>query len=338
MNTYRILSASPGGKFEEQLESLNTALLQFLKDENKQKLQYIKVFLSDIQNQYEPLLTSELYKTFANKALTVVGQPPLNGSKISLLIITANEQQKQLLHALRLTDEEAGTENVYEQTLRLFEMYIDAAKVARTEMKTHLVRTWIYVADIDTNYSSVVKARNDIFSRHGLTPETHFIASTGIGGYSAIRQAKVAIDFLTYPNIKEHDKKYLQALNHLNPTHEYGVAFERGTRVNLGNEQEYFISGTASIDKSGSVLHIGDVKAQAIRLLDNIEALLKDGEATLEDVNYFAIYLRDPSDYSIVDEYMQNRFPLTPRVIVYAKICRPEWLIEMECTATRKYS
>lgn len=338
MNTYRILSASPGGKFEEQLESLNTALLQFLEDENKQKLQYIKVFLSDIQNQYEPLFTSELYKTFANKALTVVGQPPLNGSKISLLIITANEQQKQLLHALRLTDEEAGTENVYEQTLRLFEMYIDAAKVARTEMKTHLVRTWIYVADIDTNYSSVVKARNDIFSRHGLTPETHFIASTGIGGYSAIRQAKVAIDFLTYPDIKEHDKKYLQALNHLNPTHEYGVAFERGTRVNLGDEQEYFISGTASIDKNGSVLHIGDVKAQAIRLLDNIEALLKDGEATLEDVNYFVIYLRDPSDYSIVDEYMQNRFPRTPRVIVYAKICRPEWLIEMECTATRKYS
>lgn len=338
MNTYRILSASPGGKFEEQLESLNTALLQFLEDENKQKLQYIKVFLSDIQNQYEPLLTSELYKTFANKALTVVGQPPLNGSKISLLIITADEQQKQLLHALRLTDEEAGTENVYEQTLRLFEMYIDAAKVARTEMKTHLVRTWIYVADIDTNYSSVVKARNDIFSRHGLTPETHFIASTGIGGYSAIRQAKVAIDFLTYPDIKEHDKKYLQALNHLNPTHEYGVAFERGTRVNLGDEQEYFISGTASIDKNGSVLHIGDVKAQAIRLLDNIEALLKDGEATLEDVNYFVIYLRDPSDYSIVDEYMQNRFPRTPRVIVYAKICRPEWLIEMECMATRKYS
>lgn len=338
MNTYRILSASPGGKFEEQLESLNTALLQFLEDENKQKLQYIKVFLSDIQNQYEPILTSELYKTFANKALTIVGQPPLNGSKISLLIITANEQQKQLLHALRLTDEEAGTENVYEQTLRLFEMYIDAAKVARTEMKTHLVRTWIYVADIDTNYSSVVKARNDIFSRHGLTPETHFIASTGIGGYSAIRQAKVAIDFLTYPDIKEHDKKYLQALNHLNPTHEYGVAFERGTRVNLGDEQEYFISGTASIDKNGSVLHIGDVKAQAIRLLDNIEALLKDGEATLEDVNYFVIYLRDPSDYSIVDEYMQNRFPRTPRVIVYAKICRPEWLIEMECTATRKYS
>lgn len=338
MNTYRILSASPGGKFEEQLESLNTALLQSLEDENKQKLQYIKVFLSDIQNQYEPLLTSELYKTFANKALTVVGQPPLNGSKISLLIITANEQQKQLLHALRLTDEEAGTKNVYEQTLRLFEMYIDAAKVARTEMKTHLVRTWIYVADIDTNYSSVVKARNDIFSRHDLTPETHFIASTGIGGYSAIRQAKVAIDFLTYPNIKEHDKKYLQALNHLNPTHEYGVAFERGTRVNLGDEQEYFISGTASIDKNGSVLHIGDVKAQAIRLLDNIEALLKDGEATLEDVNYFVIYLRDPSDYSIVDEYMQNRFPRTPRVIVYAKICRPEWLIEMECMATRKYS
>ena len=29
------------------------------------------------------------------------------------------------------------------------------------------------------------------------------------------------------------DKKYLQALEHLNPAHEYGVAFERGTRLTL---------------------------------------------------------------------------------------------------------
>ena len=119
------------------------------------------------------------------------------------------------------------------------------------DMKTHLVRTWIYVADIDVNYSGVVKARNDIFAREGLTADTHFIASTGIGGRTDCRTACVAIDFLTYPHIQESDKKYLKALTHLNPTHEYGVAFERGTRLQLPSSLLYYISGTASIDNKG---------------------------------------------------------------------------------------
>ena len=56
-------------------------------------------------------------------------------------------------------------------------------------IRDNLVRTWIYVADIDVNYDGVVRARNDVFRRYGLTADTHYIASTGIGGYSQTRQS-----------------------------------------------------------------------------------------------------------------------------------------------------
>lgn len=153
--------------------------------------------------------------------------------------------------------------------------------------------------------------------------------------------------FLTIPHINEENKKYLQALEHLNPTHEYGVAFERGTRVTIpvhsvnsdGNQQfkqQYFISGTASIDKQGDVVYEGDIVRQTGRLLENIGALLKDGDATMNDIQYFIIYLRDISDYHTVDRLMQQFYPQIPRIIVDAKVCRPGWLIEMECIAEKE--
>ena len=137
----------------------------------------------------------------------------------------------------------------------------------------------------------------------------------------------VAIDFLTRPGLREEDKTYLKALSHLSPTHDYGVAFERGVRLSDGR---IFISGTASIDARGHVLHEGDVLSQTDRLLENISELLLEGGSTLAAVPYFIIYLRDISDYAVVDAYMQERFPGVPRVLLEARVCRPAWLIEME--------
>ena len=119
----------------------------------------------------------------------------------------------------------------------------------------------------------------------------------------------------------------------MNHTHEYGVAFERGTRLTLGDKQIFYISGTASIDKHGHVIYIGDIRRQTARLLENIGALLKDGGATMNDIQYFVIYLRDGSDGHVVEEFMEKAFPDIPRVLVHAKVCRPEWLVEMECIA-----
>ena len=338
MNNYKILTPTLRGSFTERLAELEMLVGDWLELEQTEgrSLQYTKIFLSDAQNQHQQLVESDLFQhLLSSKPYTEVEQTPANGSKVMLLLMTSDTDNGALFHSLRLSDSETRGLNSYVQTIALFEMYMSILRDMGLNMKTHLVRTWIYVADIDVNYAGVVKARNDVFAREGLTADTHFIASTGIGGRTDCRTACVAIDFLTYPHIQESDKKYLKALTHLNPTHEYGVAFERGTRLQLPSSLLYYISGTASIDNKGEVVYLGDIRKQTARLLENIGALLADGGATMHDIKYFIIYLRDFSDYDTVNRMMSQIYPDIPRAIVHAPVCRPQWLVEMECVAEK---
>ena len=291
---------------------------------------FVRFFLSDAQNQAKALweaLEGRL-PSVSRPAVSIVEQPPLDGSRIAALVQTSAEKPKFLFHSLRLAEDEAAGQDSYTQSRLLFAKYLEIIRPLGLELKTHCVRTWIYVRDIDSNYAGLVKARNDVFAEEGLSHDTHYIASTGIGGATEGRAAVVAIDFLTRPDIREPDKTYLKALTHLSPTHDYGVAFERGVRLSDGR---IFISGTASIDNRGQVLHEGDVLAQSERLLENISELLAEGSSSLDKVPYFVVYLRDISDYPLIDGYMQQRFPNVPRIILEARVCRPSWLIEMEC-------
>ena len=301
------------------------------------ELVFVRFFLSDAQNQAPALRQALEGDDYRTGNASIVEQPPLDGSRIAALVWTSAQADRYLFHSLRLTEEEAAGKTSYEQSRLLFDKYLGIIRPLGLDLKTHCIRTWIYVRDIDSNYAGLVKARNDVFAEEGLSHDTHYIASTGIGGANEVRSAVVAIDFLTAPSIVEEDKTYLKALSHLSPTHDYGVAFERGVRV----KDHIFISGTASIDHKGRILHEGDVLAQADRLLENIRALLAEGGLTglpsaagQAAVPYFVIYLRDIADYAKVDAYMQTRFPETPRILLEARVCRPGWLIEMECEAS----
>ncbi len=335
MKKFEIIRPASAESFSCALFSLFSRLEKFFSDEAAEgrKPVFIRFFLSDAQNQ-AAVLKTELDARLgtsslsAAPAVSIVEQPPLDGSRIAALVQTSSERQTSLFHSLRLSEEEAAGRDSYAQARLLFSKYLDIIRPLGLELKTHCVRTWIYVRDIDSNYAGLVKARNDVFEEEGLSCDTHYIASTGIGGATEGRNAVVAIDFLTRPDILEVDKTYLKALSHLSPTHDYGVAFERGVRLSDGR---IFISGTASIDNRGRVLHEGDVVAQTDRLLENIAELLREGGSSLDRVPYFVIYLRDISDYPVIDSYMQARFPTVPRIILEARVCRPTWLVEMEC-------
>ena len=338
MDQYKIISDNGRGLYEERLVELYDSVKSYLEAEQREnrRLSYTKVFLSDISNQEEQLRQSPLMtELIGRSACTIIQQSPIGGAKIGLLLKTSDEPDGFTLHSLRLTDDEVMNFGSYMQTVMLFDKYIALLEAEGLNLKEHCVRTWLYVRDIDTNYDGVVKARNDIFRQHGLTVDTHFIASTGIGGRAMGKNVCVAIDFLTARDIKPEDKLYLKALDHLNPTHEYGVAFERGVRVALPTKYEYFISGTASINHRGEVINVGNVTKQTERLLENIGALLADGGATMADVKYFIVYLRDLADVQAVDDYMAKDYPDVPRIITHAKVCRPAWLVEMECIAER---
>ena len=200
-------------------------------------------------------------------------------------------------------------------------------------LEANCIRTWFFCYDIDNNYAGLVKARRENFLGEGLTPATHYIASTGICGTPCSDSRPgpmVQMDALSVRG--SFSQRYLYAPTHLNPTYEYGVTFERGVRLDFpALPPHVLISGTASIDNRGAVLHVGDVAAQTLRMWENVEVLLAEGGACWSDVKMILVYLRNASDYGVVAPMFADKFADTPYVILLAPVCRPDWLIEMEC-------
>ena len=225
-----------------------------------------------------------------------------------------------------------------QQTERLLIDYEETLRRFGATLADNCIRTWFFVRDVDTQYAGMVKARRENFIEQGLTQHTHYIASTGIGGLPADTRALVQLGTYALLGFEPAQQRYLYAKTHLNSTYEYGVTFERGTRMDYGDRSHVYISGTASINNKGEVVYVGDIIRQTERMWENVGALLAEAESGYEDVAQIIVYLRDICDYETVKAMFEKKFPNTPFVITYAPVCRPTWLIEMECVAIKKRS
>jgi enamine deaminase RidA (YjgF/YER057c/UK114 family) len=143
------------------------------------------------------------------------------------------------------------------------------------------------------------------------------------------RQARVPRSAITNQNV-------------LNEAYDYGKpsSFSRGLRIELDGSSLLLISGTASIDESGTSVHIGDFRAQMRRTLSNITGLLQSEGCDWHDIVRTTCYLRDiDRDYDVFNEE-RTRFytelglnPLPASTAIQAHLCRPELLIEIEAIA-----
>ena len=292
-----------------------------------------RYFLSDAANQ-RPLMKEE-----TDCAYSFIQQQPLDGSKVGVwmylqkgtevknengMVVSSHNGYK---HLWKMGMHEHKGDSAW-QTESLLIDYEEALQSFGATLANNCIRTWFFVRDVDTQYGGMVRARRENFEEQGLTSDTHFIASTGISG-NTVSPAPIGIDFLSVKSASIRTK-FLQAPDYLNPTYQYGVAFERGTSVDLHGVKRLFISGTASLDKEGKCLYIGDVRKQAERLLTNIDQLLKADGSSLDRLSYLIVYLRDLSDYSLIQHYLSERFPHLPMLITLAPVCRSQWLIECE--------
>lgn len=308
----------------------------------------VRAFMSDGANQGVPV-RAMLAGVMPDAALSLIEQPPLDGTKLSIWVYlrTGAEISRApgSMEIISVKSEGSAMTHYYMgsagipdfgsevATMTLIQDYAMNLENMGMTFADNCVRTWFYVRDVDTNYTGMVRGRNEVFKPMDLTPRTHFIASTGIGGRHADPRVTVQLDAYAIGGLVPGQQHYLYAKDNLNSTYEYGVAFERGVVVDYADRRHLIISGTASIDNRGAVVHTGDVLRQADRMLDNIAALLAEGGATLSDCCHFIIYLRDTADAKVVSELFDARFPNMPRVIVLAPVCRPGWLIETECMA-----
>ncbi len=344
---YHVLLHAEGNKrtFTQQLDAILDGYRQLLEGELKGAVAVFKrYFLSDAANQADEIITGDP----CDCAKSIIQQIPLDGSKVGLWVYLMtnvdSERKASGLYEVRHGDfrhlwngsaNNTATNSEY-QTRLLFNEYVMQLMQEGCTLKDNCIRTWLFVNDIDNNYGGVVRARNQVFFTQGLTTDTHFIASTGIGGRQQDAQVLTQMDNYAISGVKAEQIHYLYAPTHLNRTSDYGVSFERGTYVDYADRRQVFISGTASINNKGKIEHPRDIEKQTLRMWENVGALLQEAGCDFENVGVMIVYLRDIADYPLVKELYEKRFPNTPRIIVQAAVCRPGWLIEMECMAVRK--
>lgn len=330
--------------FEGQMTRIRQAEKIFLEMEDVQgsSIVFKRYFLSDATNQV-PVIQEDDVCT-----ISYIQQPPLDGSKVAVwLYLQKGTEVKpmnnstvvrhngyQHVWTFGLMDSTSATS--YMQTWQTLFIYIDILKLFQATLEGNCVRTWFFVRDVDTQYGGLVKSRRECFVEQGLTSETHYIASTGIGGSPYDPKALVQLDSYAMTGFEPQQQRYLYGLSHLNRTIEYGVTFERATLMQYGDRNHVFISGTASINHKGEVMYVGNVQQQTFRMWENVETLLNEGGMSYEDVMQIIVYLRDGADYEMVKGMFDQKFPHIPTVFTLAPVCRPTWLIEMECMAVKK--
>lgn len=329
--------------FAGQLERIYKAEQLIMEQEEIKGSQVVmkRYFLSDSANQ-APLMKYE-----KDSSVSIIQQPPLDGSKVAVWLYLQrgttvyNEdgvivaEHNGYRHLWKMGMHEHKGDSAW-QTESLLISYAEMLQNYGATLADNCIRTWFFVRDVDTQYAGMVTARKEFFTEQGLTEKTHYISSTGIGGVPADTKALLQLGTYALTGMEPSQQRYLYAPTHLNPTYEYGVTFERGTLVEYGDRGQIFISGTASIDNKGNVVHVGDIVNQTKRMWENVEALLKEGDATMDDIMQIIVYLRDSADYLTVSRMFKEKFPDTPYVITLAPVCRPAWLIEMECIAVNK--
>ena len=98
-----------------------------------------------------------------------------------------------------------------------------------------------------------------------------------------------------------------------------------------------FVSGTTGFDYATMTIY-DDVVAQCEQTLDNIEAALREAEATLADVVRITYILPDPSDFKACWPSLQRRLgAIRPAAtMLSAKLIDPRIRIEIEVTARKR--
>jgi 2-iminobutanoate/2-iminopropanoate deaminase len=131
------------------------------------------------------------------------------------------------------------------------------------------------------------------------------------------------------PRRYEMSKRVLQPLSVMVKGH-----YSPGWEVTGG--KLIFVAGQIPWDSEGRTVAKGDVESQTRQVYRNIQAVLAEADASLDDVIKVTIFLRDIRHRDIVNrvrgEFFKPPYPASSQVAV-ASLVDPDWLVEIEAVA-----
>jgi enamine deaminase RidA (YjgF/YER057c/UK114 family) len=128
------------------------------------------------------------------------------------------------------------------------------------------------------------------------------------------------------------------SVQHLNPeTLHHNPAFSQAVAVS-GAVKTVYIGGQNAVDASGAIVGRGDIGAQIEQVMQNIQAVLAAGGASLEHVIKWNVYLVQGQPLQpgfAVFQRIWNRRPNPPAItmVSVAGLANPDFLIEMDAIA-----
>jgi enamine deaminase RidA (YjgF/YER057c/UK114 family) len=157
-------------------------------------------------------------------------------------------------------------------------------------------------------------------------------ASTGIGVANQYRKA-LAVQLLAV-----RPKDNTVAASSVNsplqcPALNYKSSFSRAVKLQSPDHSRLYISGTASIDKTGKTIFTGDTRAQLEFTMQVVKAILNETNMDWHDTVSSTIYFKNRQDFGLFDNYCLQQEIKLPHIKIQADVCRDDLLFELELEA-----
>jgi len=334
------------------------------------------VFLSGTEAKEPSRQRLHRYHGAVGPSTSFVFQPPADGENIAMEVLAIQgEEVKVEWVTPNLTivsdsvcrwacvagiEPQLGLPDSYGQVLSCFRQMRRLLEGAGFHFN-QVVRTWLFergIVEIEISNCGAERQRYQIlndarreFFLHGNEGKpylfTHHLppASTGIGMSAgtfvteclALDVPKGAIEIKPLNNPEQIDAHAYTA-----EVLERGAAaiksaplFSRGMSI----RQDYhllLISGTASIKGQESV-HPGDPIAQARTTLENIDLVLRQADASLQNVQQLRVYIKHSPDrqeqaarVDVIKKTVEAAVPRVPKLFLIGDVCRDNLLVEIE--------
>jgi len=108
------------------------------------------------------------------------------------------------------------------------------------------------------------------------------------------------------------------------------------TAIETRAERTIYVSGLTSRNREGEIVGKGDIKVQTKTILDNIQTILAEADATMSDIVKMTVFIRDMELFDQIHDvrrpYFEEPYPASSMVEV-SMLADPDLLIEIEAIA-----